>query len=446
MNLRLLFPLQSRTDKGCREIENDDLDFNLIHIFNSKPYGVCMDTKLNILFVLITNKPKPDGTLPIYLRITYSTKMVQMSTGLSVQKKQWNKITHKIMGNSLEVDTKNETLKLLELKVWGVFNNLLRQDRPFTVYSIKELLIHGGKSNHTLLELLDVYVSRIEKLLHKEYSPSSLEKYSNTRMRVKTFIKYQFKREDIFIHEVNNSFVMDFLDFLKVKYDNNPKTIQKHNQRLVTMVSYSVKRGLIEKVPFNSVKVFVPPKMVTYLSQDEVDRIEQSDFQNERLNIIRDMFIFSVYSGFSYTELKNLHESHLKIIDGVLWVEMVRQKTQRPYKVPLLPKCVELIERYKHHYKRVEHGLVLPLPSNQKFNSYLKEIQDRCSISTTLTCHLGRRTFGSTILLRNNVNIHVISQLLGHSNTSITIKSYLGTVPEMMLDEFDKIKSIYKNE
>lgn len=405
-----------------------------------------MDTKLKVSFYLIYSKSKLDNTFPIYMRITYSDKKVQLTTGLSVHKNQWNRVTQKIMGNSLEVTTKNETLKLLELKVWGVFNTLLRQDKPFTVYSIKSLLMNGGKSNHTILEILDVYVKRMEKLLHKEYSPSSLQKYSNTRMRVKSFIKHQFKREDVFFHEVNNSFVMDFLDYLKVNVGNQQKTIQKHIQRLHTMVNYSVKRGLIEKVPFHDIRVYVPPKMVTYLSQEEVDRIEHTDFQNERLNIIRDMFIFSVYSGFSYTELKNLHESHLRMIDGVLWVEMVRQKTERPYKVPLLPKCVELIERYQHHYKRVQHGLVLPLPSNQKFNSYLKEIQDRCSINTTLTCHLGRRTFGSTILLRNNVNIHVISQLLGHSNTSITIKSYLGTVPEMMLDEFDKIKSIYKPE
>ena len=240
---------------------------------------------------------------------------------------------------------------------------------------------------------------------------------------------------------------MEFLDYLKVNLGNQPKTIQKHYQRFHTMINHSVKRGDIEKIPFNEIRVKVPPKLVTYLTQEEVDRIDSKDFKNERLNIIRDMFIFSVYSGFSYTELKNLNETHIRMIDGQMWVEMIRQKTQKPYKVPLLPKCVELlIERYKDHPKRKENGLLLPLPTNQKFNCYLKEIQDLCSINTTLTCHLGRRTFGSTILLRNNINIHVISQLLGHSNTSITIKSYLGSVPELMLNEFQKIKDVYEKD
>jgi integrase len=406
--------------------------------------GGKMNSKLTVSFKLITNKPKQDKSVPIYMRITYSSKSIQISTGISIHRKHWNLNTFKIMGNSREVKTKNETLKILELKVWNVYNNLVLQQKPFTVHSIKDLLNTNGNTNHTILQILDLYISRIEKLLKTEYTPSTLQKYSNTRMRIEQFIKSKYIRNDLKMFEIDNSFVMDFLDYLKVNMNNQPKTIQKHNQRLVTMFNYSVKRGVIEKIPFSSVKVSVPPKIVSYLTQEEIDKIQFKDFHNERLNIIRDMFIFSIYSGFSYTELKNLHEEHIRMIDGQIWVEMIRQKTQRPYKVPLLPKCVELIERYKNHEKRLKNGLLLPLPTNQKFNSYLKEIQDLCSISTKLTCHLGRRTFGSTILLKNNVNIHVISQLLGHSNTSITIKSYLGTVPEMMLDEFDKIKSIYK--
>ena len=174
--------------------------------------------------------------------------------------------------------------------------------------------------------------------------------------------------------------MMEFLDYLKVNLGNQPKTIQKHYQRFHTMINHSVKRGDIEKIPFNEIRVKVPPKLVTYLTQEEVDRIDSKDFKNERLNIIRDMFIFSVYSGFSYTELKNLNETHIRMIDGQMWVEMIRQKTQKPYKKPLLPKCVELIERYKDHPKSKENGLLLPLPTNQKFNCYLKEIQDLCSI------------------------------------------------------------------
>jgi len=419
---------------------------NTFGVIYSNHLGVELNSKMTVSFVLYTNKVKIDKTIPIYLRIYYSNKMVQISTGLSVHKQSWNKKTNRFLGNSLEIMTKNETLKLLELKVWNIFNNLLRQEIPFTVYSIRSKLLGDETTKVTLLQVLELYLNRMERLVGSDYSPSSLQKYTNSKTRILEFIQLKFNKNDLPIHEVNNSFMMDFLDYLKVNVKNQPKTVQKHCQRITTMMNYSVKRGLIEKVPFNEIRVKVPPKLVTYLTQEEVDRIEHRDFKNERLNIIRDMFIFSVYSGFSYTELRNLHEGHTRMIDGQMWVEMIRQKTRRPYKVPLLPKCVELIERYKDHPKTKENGLLLPLPTNQKFNCYLKEIQDLCSINTTLTCHLGRRTFGSTILLRNNINIHVISQLLGHSSTNITIKSYLGSVPELMLNEFDKIKSVYERD
>jgi integrase len=405
-----------------------------------------METQLKVSYFLNNRQVRKDGSIPIYMKISYSNRVVHISTGMTIHEGQWNKNTRQFIGNTPEVKSKNESLKLLELKIWKTVNGLIQKGTPFTLETIKNEMKHKDNQHPTIISILNIYIERIEKLLNKEYTPSTLQKYSTTRMRISEFIHHRFKRNDVFIHEVNNSFVMDFLDYLKVNLGNQPKTIQKHYQRLHTMIHHSVKRGLIEKVPFNEIRVKVPPKLVTYLTQEEIDRIEMRDFKNERLNIIRDMFIFSVYSGFSYTELKNFHESHIRMIEGQLWVEMIRQKTQRPYKVPLLPKCVELIERYKEHPKRKENGLLLPLPTNQKFNCYLKEIQDLCSINTKLTCHLGRRTFGSTILLKNNVNIHVISQLLGHSNTSITIKSYLGSVPELMLGEFQKIKNVYEKD
>lgn len=405
-----------------------------------------METQLKVSYFLNSSQKRKDGSIPIYMKITYSNRYVHLSTGMTSLEGQWNKRTRKFIGITQEVITKNESLKLLELKVWKTVNNLIQKGKPFTVETIKDEMKMKDGFKLTIMSVMNIYIERIERLLNKEYTPSTHQKYTNTRMRISEFINHKYKRSDLLIHQIDNSFIMEFLDYLKVNLGNQPKTIQKHYQRFHTMINHSVKRGDIEKIPFNEIRVKVPPKLVTYLTQEEIDRIDSKDFKNERLNIIRDMFIFSVYSGFSYTELKNLHETHIRMIDGQMWVEMIRQKTQKPYKVPLLPKCVELIERYKDHPKRKENGLLLPLPTNQKFNCYLKEIQDLCSINTTLTCHLGRRTFGSTILLRNNINIHVISQLLGHSNTSITIKSYLGSVPELMLNEFQKIKDVYEKD
>ena len=405
-----------------------------------------METQLKVSYFLNSHQKRKDGSIPIYMKITYSNRNVHLSTGLTTNDGQWNKNTRKFMGITPEVITKNESLKLLELKVWKTVNNLIQKGKLFTVETIKDEMKMKDGFKTTIMSVMNIYIERIERLLNKEYTPSTHQKYTNTRMRISEFINHKYKRSDLLIHQVDNSFMMEFLDYLKVNLGNQPKTIQKHYQRFHTMINYSVKKGIIEKIPFNNIRVSVPPMVVSYLTQDEVNRIESTEFNNVRLNTIRDLFIFSVYSGFSYTEMKNLHECNIKIINNQLWVDMTRQKTKKQYRVPLLLKCEEIILRYKNHPNRIKNGILLPLPSNQKFNSYLKEIQKICLIETKLTCHLGRRTFGSTILLMNNVSIHVISQLLGHSNTSITIKSYLGLVPELMLSEFSKIQSIYKKE
>lgn len=271
---------------------------NTFCVFYYNLFGDEMNSKMTVSFVLYTNKVKIDKTIPIYLRIYYSNKMVQTSTGLSVHKQSWNKKTNRFLGNGLEIMTKNETLKLLELKVWNIFNNLLRQEIPFTIYTIRSSLLGDETTQVTLVQVLELYLNRMEKLVSSDYSPSSLQKYMNSKTRLLEFVRLEFNKNDLPIHEVNNSFMMDFLNYLKVNVKNQPKTVQKHCQRITTMMNYSVRRGLIDKVPFNEIRVKVPPKLMTYLTQEEVDKIEERDFKNERLNIIRDMFIFSVYRGF----------------------------------------------------------------------------------------------------------------------------------------------------
>jgi len=318
-----------------------------------------MESQLKVTFFLYRQKLRTDNTTPIYMKISYSIQYVQISTGISVHSKTWNINTQKIKGNSPEVVSKNETLKFIELKVWSIINELLLKGKPFTVQTIKHCMKYGTSSNPTLFNIVEVYIQRIEKLINKEYSSSSLLKYNNTKMRISEFVLYKYKRKDIYIHEVDNSFIMDFLDYLKYKVGNQQRTIQKHYQRLFTMINYSVKKGIIEKIPFNNIRVSVPPMVVSYLTQDEVNRIESTEFNNERLNTIRDLFIFSVYSGFSYTEMKNLHECNIKIINNQLWVDMTRQKTKKQYRVPLLLKCEEIILRYKNHPNRIKNGILL---------------------------------------------------------------------------------------
>lgn len=404
-----------------------------------------MDTQVKIKFYTFTAKKKKNGEIPIYVRITYNYNTTQLSTGLSTPLSHWNKKTMRFRGDSEESRVSNETLISIELRIRNAINHLLKSGINVSVEKIKNEVLKESETQRKVFECMNKYLDHVVTLLNIDYSPKSLERYRYTHKRILEFIRIKYKKSDFLIEELSNNFLYDFELYLKTSVGNSPKTIQKHIQRFSTMLRFCVDRGIIDRFPFSNFQIKVPIKPIEYLTQDEINRIEQKELSIPRLAIIRDLFVFCIYSGLSFNELKNLHQSNLKEINGRFWIDMIRQKTKRQYNVPLLPKCIEIIERYQYHTKRISEGLLLPVPSNQKFNAYLKEIQDICQIETRLTCHLGRRTFGSTILLQNNVNIHVISQLLGHSSTAITIKSYLGSDPQLMLDEFDKIKEIYPN-
>ena len=146
--------------------------------------------------------------------------------------------------------------------------------------------------------------------------------------------------------------------------------------------------------------------------------------------MIQDLFIFCCYTGLPHKEMSNLEKKHIqKGFDGLNWIQMKREKTQRQIFIPILPKAQELINKYTSETNRI-----FPPISNQKFNGYLKEIAVITRIEKRLTHHTARKTFASTILLYNDVPMEIVSELLGHSTMTITQKSY-GKIVQKKLSE-----------
>ena len=149
--------------------------------------------------------------------------------------------------------------------------------------------------------------------------------------------------------------------------------------------------------------------------------MESTEMGNERLERIRDCFVFSCYTGLSYVDVKELNSDNIvKGIDGNHWISTKREKTDKPVKVPLLPKAREILEKYMQCPEMENKESLLPISSNQKTNAYLKEIADSCDIDKNLTFHVARHTFATTVMLSNGVPIETVSKLLGHSKLSTT--------------------------
>jgi integrase len=205
----------------------------------------------------------------------------------------------------------------------------------------------------------------------------------------------------------------------------------------------------MEKYPFADYKIRMPKKKIQYLTQAELNRIELQDFKAERLNVIRDVFVFCCYTGLAYAELESLTPDNITTgMDGELWLNIHRKKTNKDYQVPLLPKAFEKLEKYKNHPRCIKKGYCVPVPSNQRYNAYLKEIGDMAEIpqDKPLVSHLARKTFACNVGLANGMNIGVLSKLLGHSSIQITLDSYATVIDELMISNVRALKEKLSNQ
>lgn len=403
-----------------------------------------MKSNVKVTFWLNKTKKNSLNLVPVYLRVWYDYDHFSKATGIQVRLQDWDKKIMRIRGASLEVDAINTQLESLKIKVLQIANQLSLLGKPFNVHTIRKVM-EGNETNQiTLMRVCDEQIKEMQKLRGKDFAPSTIIKYKNTVLRLKQFLKYKYKRTDIFLYELNYYFISEFEAFLKHKYDNSTTTCYKHYQRLTRMIHNAMHKGYLDKYPFENFKIRQPKKKIEYLTQDEIDRIENKEFKVERLGIMRDIFIFCCYTGLAYAEVEALCPDNITTgMDGEPWLNIHRKKTNKDYQIPLFDKALAILEKYKNHPRCLKKNRCLPVPSNVKYNAYLKEVGDLAGIpkDKPLVSHLARKTFACTIGLANGMNIGVLSKILGHASIQVTLDSYATVIDSLMLQNVRDLKS-----
>jgi integrase len=393
--------------------------------------------KLNILFLLYKSKTNFSGRCPIRCRITYYKQRKEFSTGLFTNPHHWNSKQQLVKPPEPDSSVINSQLSLIKTKINKAFLMLQIKDENFTVDDIYN--IYKGEKlqkEYHVVEYFEKYLKKLKALVGIDIKQVTWNKFNYIKTDVKSFIKSQFKSKDYALKNLNLQFLSDFEHYLKVEKDQKQITINKSLQRFRKVIKVSVAENYLDKDPFALYKTKTVRKEVVFLSSEELELLEQSKFSQPRLNFVKDLFIFCCYTGLPYRELMDLKESNIITgFDGNLWIKMKRKKTSKELSVPLLPKAEALYERYKnggsHLFARI---------SNQKYNSYLKEIGEIVGIEKKLTTHMARRTFASTVLLYNDVPMEIVSELLGHSSMKITQESYGKVVQKKISLEMEKLK------
>ena len=382
---------------------------------------VMIEKSFAILFFLRKPKGYVKGEIPIVMRVTVNHARKEISTKHSCEPDRWNNQAQRAKGTSEKVKTLNAYLDSLERKVHEARLKILETDKPVSVDAIVNILTGVEEKAIMLLEVFRDHNEKMAALINTEYSPGTVERYATTLSHTRTFIEWKYNQSDIEIKNLSFDFVSDMEFWLKsVRKCNHNSTI-KYIANLRKIINICLKSGWLQRDPFYGFKMTKREVVRDYLNEDELQAITAKQFGIERLGQVRDIFLFSCYTGLAFIDAFQLTFSNIsKGLDGNQWIFSSRQKTDTPTRIPLLPKALEILDKYKSHPKCINSGKVLPVLSNQKMNSYLKEIADVCGITKTLTFHIARHTFATTVTLNNDVPIESVSKMLGHKSIKIT--------------------------
>jgi site-specific recombinase XerD len=403
-----------------------------------------MNKTFNLLFFVKKSKIKANGTAPIYLRITIDGKPKEIASKRYIQPDKWDNKLQKVSGSSDDVKSLNLYLKTLEQQVYDAHHTLMKDKTIATASSLKTKLQGTEQRARMLAPIFQEHNDKIETLVGQEFAPGTLERYKTSLKHTIEFIQWKYSVSDIDIKDIDHAFITEYEFFLRSVRKCANNTAIKYIKNFKKIVKLCISNGWLDKDPFVNYKAKIREVERDFLSQEEIQTIYEKVFVTERLNQVKDIFVFACFTGLAYIDVKQLTLSNISIgIDGGKWIFTHRQKTETASRIPLLPIPAELIQKYAEHPQCVNENKLLPVLSNQKMNSYLKEIADVCGIQKDLTFHIARHTFATTVTLTNGVPIETVSKMLGHTNIKTT-QHYAKILDKKVSDDMQILRCKYE--
>lgn len=272
-----------------------------------------------------------------------------------------------------------------------------------------------------------------------------MERYETSLKHTKDFILWKYNITDINIEKIDHSFITEYEFYLRSERKCANNTAVKYIKNFHKIINQCLANGWLNKDPFANYKAKVKEVVRDFLSEAEIEQMTNKEFVSERLELVRDIFVFSCSTGLAYIDVKQLTLDNISLgIDGDKWIFKNRQKTDTASKIPLLPMAQEIIDKYADDPVCKNEKRLLPILSNQKMNAYLKEIADVCEIKKELTFHIARHTFATTVTLSNGVPLETVSKMLGHTSLKTT-QHYAKILDKKISEDMMILKSKFKS-
>lgn len=373
---------------------------------------------LNVSFLCRPSKVNRYGLAPVEVSVVCDNVRTYINLPMRIAPDDFNKKMCSRKGNELL-----DYVSAIRVKLNKHISEMELQDIPITPSSLKEFFKYGGirKVVYTLGDLRTDFM----EFYHKKgdigiITARAVRQYD---LAISRFVEYMGADTDI--TKVTSTDIENFkLELLK-NYEGT--TIACQLSKVRTAFIYGINNDKLTTNPFSKVSVGKKTKDVEKLDDDEVEVIREKSFVG-RLECVKDLFLFQCYTALSYVDMANLTQSDIKCEDGIYYIRKPRQKTKVVFFTVLTDEAMEILHKYD--YK-------LPILSNQKYNSYLKEIGDICQIRKPLHSHLARHTC-ATRLLNSGIPIEIVAKVLGHTNTEQT-RHYAKLLDKSVINAFKKL-------
>ena len=380
-----------------------------------------MNNAMTLSFQLKTAKKDDSGKAPIYVRVTINGIRTEFSIKRVVEPSKWIGKAGIVKGTNEDSKSINAQITTVRTKLFQYFNQLTESGISPNCENVKNLYFGITEKGKTIVEAYEYHNAQVKELIGKDFAPATYVKYVTSLKHLKNFMQWKYFLTNMEVKKIDYSFVTEFEYYLKSVCCIAHNSAMKYITNLKKIVRICHGNGWIDKDPFINYKITKREVEREFLSDDELRSITEKNFRIERLENVRDIFIFSCYTGLAYADVKKMSSSNILVgIDGGKWIKINRTKTDTPSSIPILPPAAAILEKYSKDPKCVSSDTLLPVLSNQKMNSYLKEIADVCDINKNITFHLARHTFATTITLSNHVPIETVSKMLGHRSLKTT--------------------------
>ena len=399
-------------------------------------------SSFSILFFIRESKARKNGNVPIEVMITVNGERNSFSTGKQIAIEKWDKTKQQVKGKDQETQNLNNYLKAIKAKLYQKEAELLERGFIITAQILYDAYFDKVESlkERSLFEVFEEHNQEQEKLVGNGVSKATHWVSVYTIRLLREFVQQKYKREDLYLRELNLNFIQSFHSFLRIDKGMAQNSSTKHLKLLKKIINLSVANSYMAFNPFSTYKVEREPVDIDFLDEEELRKIINFDTPLPRLERAKDMFLFGCFTGLSYIDIKTLTPEHFeKDNTGRIWIKKRRVKTGVLSRIPLLPIAKLILDKYKGGEK------LLPIQDPADINKYLKDIAILCGINKRICFHTSRHTFASTITLANNISLEVISKMLGHTNTRMTAH-YAKLIDKCIGEQMDKLMDTFTGD